>query len=468
MLSIPFTALSPLQLLALFTYVITINCILIIWYIQFRDCRRQYALSFFFLWHFIGSVAGVVNLFLASEFTFPLSLFNMPSNPPASPISAMSSTTTSISSAISSPSLIASPLNSKTFNNTLSSPQPYSFSGFTAIHYTKTLLVTVPGIDEYVVSIDLCIVFAHLLSIQCLGSCIALARWTWYIYRSLRRKRGVVNPKLINVLQVNQPRGSDAGQNNNGLEFAPGFSFRRPFSSLADIQLRLPAWVITPIIMLMLVLREIWKQIFFCCFPKHAVPYRYGTDLDDNELFENWPKYPSQLEESSRVPGSQSSQRGSDAISVAHSGSGSSTPPLTTLAAKLGIDQVDLSNPSIEEITYGYDISGLRIKYTQDSWHHHFKQKVQNHRKLLDEVTVCIIWPLVVALVLFFVKMPDRSYELYATRGGCGLPKEGGLADFITVTTIDAVSTVFSAMGCLLAGTFAFHVYRNHDLASTP
>ncbi|KAG0019012.1 hypothetical protein BGZ81_009963 [Podila clonocystis] len=301
---------------------------------------------------------------------------------------------------------------------------------------------------------DLCIIFSHLLSVQCLGSCIALARWTWYIYRSLRRKRGVVNPKLINVLQVNQPRGSNTGQNNNGPEFAPGFSFRRPFSSLADIQLRLPACVVTPIVMLVLLLREIWKQLFFCCSPNRVVPYRYGADLDDNELFENWPKYPCQLDESPRVPSSQSSQRSrrvSDAISVANSGSGSLTPPLTTLAAKMGVNQVDLSNPSIEEITYGYDISGMRIKYTQDSWPHHFKQKVQHHRKMLDEVTVCIIWPLVVALVLFFVKMPDRSYELFATRGGCGLPKEGGRADFILVTTIDAISTVFSAMGCLLA-----------------
>ncbi|KAG0347473.1 hypothetical protein BG005_000140, partial [Podila minutissima] len=454
MISIPSTALSPLQLIVLFTYVVTILCILLIWYIQFRDCRRQYALSFFFLWHFVGSVAGVVNLFLVSEATFPLSLFNMPSNPPASPVSTASFTTTSVRSEITPPTLAANPLYAKAFNITLFSPQPYSSSGLTAILYTKTLLTTVPGIDEYAGSMELCIVFAHLLSVQCLGSCIALARWTWYIYRSLRRKRGVVNPKLINVLQVNQPPGSGAGQNHNGPEFAPGFSFRRPFSSLADIQFRLPACVITPIVMLMLLLREIWKQLFFCCFSNRVVPYRHGADLDDNELFENWPKYPSLLEESPQVPGSQSSQRsqrGSDAICVAYSGSGPSLPPLTTLAAKLGVDQVDLSNPSIEEITYGYDISGLRIKYTQDSWHHHFKQKVQNHRKMLDEVIVCIIWPLVLALVLFFVKMPDRSYELYAIRGGCGLPKEGGLADYITMTTIDAVSTVFSAVGCLLA-----------------
>ncbi|KAG0090402.1 hypothetical protein BGZ93_009327 [Podila epicladia] len=352
------------------------------------------------------------------------------------------------------PTLATDPLYANPFNITSFSPQPYSSSGFTAILYAKTLATTVPEINEYAGSMELCIVFAHLLSVQCLGSCIALARWTWYIYRSLRRKRGVVDPKLINVLQVNQPRGSDTSQNHNGPEFAPGFSFRRPFSSLADIQFRLPACVITPVVMLMLLLREIWKHLFFCCFPKRVVPYRHGADLDDNELFENWPKYPSQLEEIPQVPGSQSSQRsqrGSDAICVAHSGSGPSAPPLTTLAAKLGVDQVDLSNPSIEEITYGYDISGLRIKYTQDSWHHHFKQKVQNHRKILDEVIVCIVWPLVLVLVLFFVKMPGRSYELYTIRGGCGLPKEGGRADYITVMTIDAASTVFSAMGCLLA-----------------
>ncbi|KAF9375116.1 hypothetical protein CPC16_000897, partial [Podila verticillata] len=417
MISIRFSALSPLQLFILFTYTITILCILVIWYIQLRDCRRQYALSFFFLWHFVGSVFGIVNMFLLSEVAFPFSLFNTSSDFSSQSMSA--STSTSIHSLT----------------------HPDTSSGLTAIIYTKTLTAIVPESDEYTGSVNLCIVFAHLMSVQCLGSCLALTRWTWYIYRSLRRKRGVVNPKLVSVLQVNQPRGMNSDHNNTDPEFTPGFSFSRPFRSLADIQLRLPACVITPIVMAVLLLREIWKQLFFCCYSKHVVPYQHGADLDDNELFENWPKYPSQFDESPRVTGSQSSQRGSDAISVARSASAFSTTPPTTLAAKLGVDQVDLSNPSAEEIAYGYDISGMRIKYTQDSWHHHFKQKVKSHRKMLDEVTVCIFWPLLVMLVLFFIKMPDRSYEVFATRGGCGLPKEGGRADFIMVTTIDAIST---------------------------
>ncbi|KAF9383579.1 hypothetical protein CPB97_006343 [Podila verticillata] len=427
MISIPFAALSQLQLFILFTYTITILCILVIWYIQLRDCRRQYALSFFFLWHFVGSIVGIINMFLLSEVAFPFSLFDTSSDFSRQSMSA--STSTSIHSLT----------------------HPNTSSGLTAIIYTKTLTTIVPESDEYTGSVNLCIVFAHLMSVQCLGSCLALTRWTWYIYRSLRRKRGVVNPKLVSVLQDNQPRGRNSDQNNTDHEFTPGFSFSRPFRSLADIQFRLPACVITPIVMAVLLLREIWKQLFFCCYSKHVVHYRHGADLDDNELFENWPKYPSQFDESLQVAGSQSSQRGSDAISVARSGSAFSTTPPTTLAAKLGVDQVDLSNPRVEEITYGYDISGMRIKYTQDSWHHHFKQKVKNHRKMLDEVTICIFWPLLVVLVLFFIKMPDRSYEVFATRGGCGLPKEGGRADFIMVTTIDAISTAFSAMGCLLA-----------------
>lgn len=434
MISIPFAALSPLQLFILFTNAITILCILVIWYIQLRDCRRQYALSFFFLWHFIGSIVGLINMFLISKVAFPFSLFNTPSD---SSLQSMSpSTSTSI----------------------YSLTHPNTSSGLTAILYTKKLATIVPERDEYTGSVNLCIVFAHVMSVQCLGSCIALTRWTWYIYRSLRRKRGVVNPKLINVLQVNQLRGGNPDQNNTGPEFTPGFSFSRPFRSLADIQFRLPACVVTPIVMAVLLLREIWKQLFFCCYSKRVVPYRHGADLDDNELFENWPKYPGQLDESPQVADSQSSQRGSDAISVAPSGSAFSMTPPTTLAAKLGVDQVDLSNPSVEEITYGYDISGMRIKYTQDSWHHHFKQKVKSHRKMLDEVIVCIFWPLLVGLVLFFIKMPDRSYEVFATRGGCGLPKEGGRADFIMVTSIDAISTIFSAMGCLLAGTFVIYL----------
>ncbi|KAF8930998.1 hypothetical protein BGZ52_000218, partial [Haplosporangium bisporale] len=434
MISIRFSALSPLQLFILFTYTITILCILVIWYIQLRDCRRQYALSFFFLWHFVGSVFGIVNMFLLSEVAFPFSLFNT-------------------SSDFSSQSMSAS-----TFTSIHSLTHPDTSSGLTAIIYTKTLTAIVPESDEYTGPVNLCIVFAHLMSVQCLGSCLALTRWTWYIYRSLRRKRGVVNPKLVSVLQVNQPRGMNSDHNNTDPEFTPGFSFSRPFRSLADIQFRLPACVITPIVMTVLLLREIWKQLFFCCYSKHVMPYQHGADLDDNELFENWPKYPSQFDESPRVVGSQSSQRGSDAISVARSASAFSTTPPTTLAAKLGVDQVDLSNPSAEEIAYGYDISGMRIKYTQDSWHHHFKQKVKNHRKMLDEVTVCIFWPLLVMLVLFFIKMPDRSYEVFATRGGCGLPKEGGRADFIMVTTIDAISTAFSATGCLLAD-FSAHLF---------
>lgn len=435
MISIPFAALSQLQLFILFTYTITILCILVIWYIQLRDCRRQYALSFFFLWHFVGSIVGIINMFLLSEVAFPFSLFDTSSDFSRQSMSA--STSTSIHSLT----------------------HPNTSSGLTAIIYTKTLTTIVPESDEYTGSVNLCIVFAHLMSVQCLGSCLALTRWTWYIYRSLRRKRGVVNPKLVSVLQDNQPRGRNSDQNNTDHEFTPGFSFSRPFRSLADIQFRLPACVITPIVMAVLLLREIWKQLFFCCYSKHVVHYRHGADLDDNELFENWPKYPSQFDESLQVAGSQSSQRGSDAISVARSGSAFSTTPPTTLAAKLGVDQVDLSNPRVEEITYGYDISGMRIKYTQDSWHHHFKQKVKNHRKMLDEVTICIFWPLLVVLVLFFIKMPDRSYEVFATRGGCGLPKEGGRADFIMVTTIDAISTAFSAMGCLLAGIFVIYLF---------
>ncbi|KAG0335046.1 hypothetical protein BG004_000164 [Podila humilis] len=419
MYTVSVSDLSPFQIFIALTYIVTIVSIIVIWYIQFRDGRRHYALSFFFFWHFSGAITGLVNLFLVSAQWPDIQYFDKLFN----------------SSSLSSPAAITSP------NSTLA--PSYIFlepsSGYTAFQYSNTIFKNQVDVSN----VRVCVLLAHFTGIQCLGSCAALTWWSWYIYRSLRHKRGVVNPRLMNVLQGNRSRGNETTQNTFDPEFAPGFSFSRPF--------RLPAFIVAPVAMTLLLIRETVKQLFFCCLPKRQTSlYRQGTDLDDTELFEHWPKYPTQMEDSSQLHTSLSSQRDSEPASARLSDSRASIPP-ATLASKLGVQNVDLNNPGTQEATYGYDISGMRIRYTQDSWLHRCKQRLRNHRRLLDDIVVCIVWPLVVMMITFFIKLPDRSYEVYESRGGCSIPKGGGRADFILALVIDVASTMLSIAGCLLA-----------------
>ncbi|KAF9430881.1 hypothetical protein BGZ94_002722 [Podila epigama] len=440
MTSISFSTLSTYQILIFITFCLTILCILAIWYIHIRAQRRQYAFIFFFFWYFLGAVLGIINLFLVPTSAFPFFVSHA-KNSSETPLK------TSLSDAV-----------------TLFNSSTGGYSGYLAYQLADDVATLLPKSIEYTVSMKTCIISAHLTTIQCLGACITLSQWTWYIYRCLQRKLGVVHPKLINVLSVDGPSrvGAD-GHDAADEPFTPGFRFARPFSSLADIQFRLPAFVVAPIVVTLVLIRDAAKQLFFCCFPQREMDFKEEMSHDENEVFESWPMW--SVDMNANIPHSGRYARATMTTTTTATATTSSTaeaipsphiqpevsvlPP--TLAAKLGVQGLDLSHMHPEEAAHGFDIDGARIKYVQDSWQHRAKIKWRDYRPLLDDLMLCIVWPVVVGVALFFISMSGRSYEVFPIRGGCGLPKHAGRADFLTMTIIDALSTAFSLVGCILA-----------------
>ncbi|KAF9086160.1 hypothetical protein BGX23_009105, partial [Mortierella sp. AD031] len=72
-----------------------------------------------------------------------------------------------------------------------------------------------PSVKPSLSQLQTCILFAHFDEVIWLGVGTALLQWTWYLYRSLRRKLGVVSPRLMEAIAENDP-------NSRGNRFAQG------------------------------------------------------------------------------------------------------------------------------------------------------------------------------------------------------------------------------------------------------
>ncbi|KAF9924145.1 hypothetical protein FBU30_005839 [Linnemannia zychae] len=341
-------------------------------------------------------------------------------------------------------------LNDPQFVLYLISPTHTPLSGYTAIvrvssingvSYNGTNKIVAPNLAQ----VQACVLFAHLEEILWLGACVSLLQWTWYLYRSLKRKLGVVSPRLMEAV-AEYDSASRGIRTYAGVEsdMSAGFSFTRTIRSLADICTMLPTFIILPIVIVGVILKTCILRT--CCFcltssdtasisdqSRDAMEEEIQRKMavnDADDIFEAWPKWPNYLddplastrthvESSENLPEIQAQVK-----APPHAHSSISTPTSMTfvsehpsLATKLGVSRLDL-NDTHEEI-YGYDITKKRIRYHRNSWSHRFRVLLVVHHQLIHDTFICVVIPLLVFMVQYFVPTEDRAYDVYPNRGGC-------------------------------------------------
>ncbi|KAF9147734.1 hypothetical protein BG015_010586 [Linnemannia schmuckeri] len=443
-------ALSAFEVALVVFSVLACLLIISIWVRQAKERRQHFSLSFMFIWLLLVALLTFLSQFLLEPSSFDLSL------PEISGL--------------------------QTFNSAyLIDPTHGPVSGLTAV---STIAITPKNVSQ----LQTCVLFAHFEEVLWLGVGISLLRWTWYLYSSLRRKLGVVSPRLIEAVAEHDSaavRGSTRayGGSGGGVEsnMAAGFSFtRRSIRSLSDVWGMMPVFIVVPVAIMGLVIKTCIRSVFCCyCLARNS---NDKTPISDQnravmeeeiqrkmkaknvgDVFEAWPKWPKYMDDDPLANQNQVAAEPSDQFTQLHVqsplpdvGSLSSQSTTTslvsehpTLAAKLRVTRLDLNDT--HEESYGYDITKQRIRYHRDSWSHKTRVMMVVHRRLIGDICVCIVIPALAFIPLYVIPAQDRAYNIYRNRGGCRVSDNGSQADWVRMVVLLTLNTFIAVFGLLFA-----------------
>ncbi|KAG0204814.1 hypothetical protein BGX33_008267 [Mortierella sp. NVP41] len=375
-----------------------------------------------------------------------------------------------------------------------------------------------PSVKPSLSQLQTCILFAHFDEVIWLGVGTALLQWTWYLYRSLRRKLGVVSPRLMEAIAENDPnsRGNRFAQGYDA-DMAAGFSFDRSIRSSADVWAMFPSFIVAPVVILVAVLKTCIRRTCCCCFAGSNAPISVQNravmeeeirkkmkQKDVEDVFEAWPKWPSYMEDDpsanratteafdepfeiqvhrgpgtsirpaapsivSARPSLDPSVRPSLAPSARPSIAPSARPSIDpsarpSLATKLRVSRLDLNDTHDE--SYGYDITRQRIRYRKDSWGHKFRVMLTVHERLINDIVGCIVIPALVFIPLYLVSAKNRSYEVFPGRGGCRVSSNGAQSDWVRVVMLEVLNAVIAVVGLLLSILSILQFKKQHGALS--
>ncbi|KAF9905070.1 hypothetical protein EC991_002023 [Linnemannia zychae] len=377
-------------------------------------------------------------------------------------------------------------------------PTNMPLSGLTAVQYVDTIVnqplsprlntdskadIRRPSLSQF----QICTVFAHLEEALWLGAGMSLLQWTWYLFRSLRRKLGVVSSHLMEVVVENEPTSrSCRGYGGVESDMAAGYSFTRSIRSLADIWALMPTFIVVPLAIIGLVLKTCIRSACCCCFSTtNDTPIsEHNRAVMEEEIqqkmkaknvedvFEAWPKWPKYIEDdptAARAVESASEQlceiqihSPTDIAPSSHSTAFVSEPP--NLATKLGVARLDLNDT--HEENYSYDITKQRIRYHRNSWSFKFRVFLAVHHQLLSDIVVCIVIPFFAFLLLFFVPAQNRAYDIYPSRGGCRVSSNGALNDWVRMVVLQALLSLIAALGLLFSILSILQFKKQHGALS--
>lgn len=422
-------------------------CLLIIsiWIRQAKEGRQHYSLSFMFFWLVLVALLTFLSQFLLEPSSFD----------PLTPAYLIDPTHTTL-------------------------------SGLTAI----SGLSTTPKNRS---QLRICVLFAHFEEVLWLGVGMSLLRWTCYLYRSLRRKLGVVSPRLMEAIAEHDPaavrvgsRGHGGGGGGGGVEadMAAGYSFtRRSIRSCADVWGMMPVFIVVPVAIMWLVVKTCIRSVFCGCWlsgndsmtpildQNRAVMeeeiQRKMKAKDVKDVFEAWPKWPKYMNDDplaiqnhnqNRVAAEPSHELTEVRVQspLQDVGSSSSRPTSgsivsehPTLATKLRVTHLDLNDTNEE--SYGYDITKQRIRYHKDSWSYKTRVMMAVHQQLFGDIIFCIVIPVLTFIPLYVLPARNRTYDVYPGRGGCRVSGNGGQADWIRMVVLLTLNTAIAVFGLLFA-----------------
>ncbi|KAG9065114.1 hypothetical protein KI688_002435 [Linnemannia hyalina] len=339
-----------------------------------------------------------------------------------------------------------------------------------------------------------------------LGVGMSLLRWTCYLYSSLRRKLGVVSPRLMEAVAEHDPvavrmgsRGYGGGGGGGGVEvdMAAGYSFtRRSIKSFADVWGMMPVFIVVPVAIIWLVIKTCIRTV--CCGSclsgndsKAPISDQNRAVMEEEiqrkmkaknveDVFEAWPKWPKHMDDDplanqyqNQVAAEPSHELTEIRVqsplpdvgsSPSRPTSGSIVSEHPTLAAKLRVTRLDL-NDTYEE-SYGYDITKQRIRYHRDSWSHKTKVMMAVHQRLLGDIFFCIVIPALAFIPLYIFPARDRTYDVYPYRGGCRVTSNRGQADWIRMVVLLTLNTVIAVFGLLFAILSIFQFKKQNGALS--
>lgn len=319
---------------------------------------------------------------------------------------------------------------------------------------------------------------------------MSLLRWTCYLYRSLRRKLGVVSPRLMEAVAEHDPAAVRMGSRGYGggeggeveADMAAGYSFkRRSIRSFADVWGMMPVFIVVPVAIMWLVIKTCFRSVCCgCCLSgndsKTPISDQNRAVMEEEiqrkmkaknveDVFEAWPKWPKYMDDDpltnqnqNRVAAEPSHELTEIRVQspLPDVGSSSSRPTSgsivsehPTLATKLRVTRLDLNDT--HEESYGYDITKQRIRYHKDSWSYKTRVMMTVHQQLIGDIVFCIVIPALTFIPLYVLPAQNRTYDVYSDRGGCRVSGNGGQADWIRMVVLLTLNTVIAVFGFLFA-----------------
>ncbi|KAF9137648.1 hypothetical protein BGX30_010018 [Mortierella sp. GBA39] len=435
-----------------------LTCLLIIsiWIRQAKEGRQHYSLSFMFIW-----------LLLVALLTFLSQFFLGPSS--------------------------FDPL----LSTYLIDPTHTTLSGLTAIPSISTTPNNFPRPH-------ICVLFAHFEEVLWLGVGMSLLRWTCYLYGSLRRKLGVVSPRLMEAVAEHDPvavrmgsRGYGGGGGGGGVEvdMAAGYSFtRRSIKSFGDVWGMMPVFIVVPVAIICLVIKTCIRSVCCgCCLSgddsKTPISDQNRAVMEEEiqkkmkaknveDVFEAWPKWPKYMDDDPLANQNQVAAEPSHELteirvqsplpdvgsSPSRPTSGSIVSEHPTLATKLRVTRLDLNDT--HEESYGYDITKQRIRYHRDSWSHKTKVMMAVHQRLIGDIFFCIVIPALTFIPLYVFPARNRTYDVYPYRGGCRVTSNRGQADWIRMVVLLTLNTAIAVFGLLFAILSIFQFKKQNGALS--
>ncbi|KAF9550225.1 hypothetical protein EC957_001131 [Mortierella hygrophila] len=450
--------LSTVEVILTIFGVLTCLLIISIWIRQAKEGRQHYPLSFMFIWLLLVALLTSLSQLLLGPSSFDPLL-------PTYPID----------------------------------PTHTTLSGLTAI---RSISTTPNNFSR----IQTCVLFAHFEEVLWLGVGMSLLRWTCYLYGSLRRKLGVVSPRLMEAVAEHDPvavrmgsRGYGGGGGGGGVEvdMTAGYSFtRRSIKSFADVWGMMPVFIVVPVAIIWLVIKTCIRSICCgCCLSgkgsKAPISDQNRTVMEEEiqrkmkakkveDVFEAWPKWPKYMDDDPLANQNQNQVAAEPShelteirvqsplpdvgSSPSRPTSGSIVSEHPTLATKLRVTRLDLNDT--HEESYGYDITKQRIRYHRDSWSHKTKVMMAVHQRLIGDIFFCIAIPALAFIPLYILPARDRTYDVYPYRGGCRVTSNHGQADWIRMVVLLTLNTVIAIFGLLFAILSIFQFKKQNGALS--
>ncbi|KAF9278610.1 hypothetical protein BGZ88_000453 [Linnemannia elongata] len=455
------TTLSAVEVILIIFGALTCLLVISIWIHQAKEGRQHYSLSFMFIWLLL-----VALLTLLCQFFLGPSSFH--------------------------PLLPVYPVNST----------PTTFSGLTAISSIST---TPKNLSQ----LQICVLFAHVEEVLWLGVGMSLLRWTCYLYRSLRRKLGVVSPRLMEAVAEHDSAAVKVGSRGYGggggggveADMAAGYSFtRRSIRSFADVWAMMPVFIVVPVAIVWLVIKTCIRSVCCgCCLSgsdsKTPISDQNRAVMEEEiqrkmkaknveDVFEAWPKWPKYMDDDPLANQNRNQKQNQVAAEPSHElteirvqsplphvGSSSSRPTSgsivsehPSLATKLRVTRLDLNDT--HEESYGYDITKQRIRYHRNSWSHKTRIMMAVHQRLIGDIFFCVVIPALTFIPLYVFPAQNRTYDVYPDRGGCRVSSNGGQADWIRMVVLLILNTVVAVFGLLFAILSIFQFKKQNGALS--